>query len=155
MYNWIETPGYRLTDYVNVYLKNASPDKKTGKAYYSYDTWVMVNGKKKYNSFRTDYSYKKMSISDKSMAFKVNLKDDGYLMESYNHKLGLSYTASIDDTINWDYIIATGQYLHQKATIAISPSITFSDSGILGFSPSVQKKLVALTNPPQVKFYFK
>ena len=47
-----------------------------------------------------------MSLSDKSMAFKAKLVDEGYKSSSYNHKLGLSYTATIDNN-NWNYVVAT------------------------------------------------
>lgn len=154
VYNWVKSPEYRLTDYVNVYLKNASPDKSTGKAYYTCDYWVNINGKKNYGSRNFQYTYKNMSLSDKSMAFKAKLVDEGYKSSSYNHKLGLSYTATIDNN-NWNYVVATGEYLHQKANVSISPSITFSSSGAFGFSASINKKLVKLTNPPQVKLSIK
>lgn len=95
-----------------------------------------------------------MSLSDKSMAFKAKLVDEGYKSSSYNHKLGLSYTETIDNN-NWNYVVATGEYLHQKANVSISPSITFSSSGAFGFSASINKKLVKLTNPPQVKLSIK
>lgn len=150
VYTWIEVPKYTLTDIMDLYIKNGSPDYHTISRNYSCYMATFSNG-----AITTCTDTPSLKYNDHGVAAKQKLYSTNNAVGYFNHTLSLNYRANIDDMVSWRYVVLTGQYLHQQTSLSVNPSFSLTGIASVSLAVSIQSKFTELTNPPQIFVYFK
>lgn len=167
--NWLGEPLYRNTDAFAVTLKNASIDKASFSCTYIYEykdsffvnyvpttnfvrgsVDIKKNGKVVYSMFGVAVSFDLYgSLSEKRV-----LELGGTTRKYVTDKVYMGFTATVDNKKDMNYIIACGDYWHQKTSASINVAFSLKDASI-SISPSIVNNYDHISDNVYVKFYFK
>lgn len=168
---WVETPYYRNTDACAITFKNATIDKSTLGCSYGCvytDSFIVGN---KYNSYNYSYSEDvkktgtlRCDLSGAVATFDLHgsrsqiiaLAGGGTTRKYTTDRINMYCYVTIDNKKDWTYVIAKGDYWHEKSSVSLNPSFSFSASDIsFSISPEVKEYYNHISENAFVKYYFK
>ena len=168
---WVETPYYRNTDACAITFKNATIDKSTLGCSYGCiytDSFIVGN---KYNSYNYKHSEDvkktgtlRCDLSGAVATFDLHgsrsqiiaLAGGGTTRKYTTDRINMYCYVTVDNKKDWTYVVAKGDYWHEKSSVSLNPSFSFSADDIsFSISPEIEEYYNHISENAFVKYYFK